>query len=739
MTSRLKAAWILLLACLILPCATMARNGGSASSEKSRLPVTVSRISIRGNKAITTDEIRGIMLTTTRSSFLGTGLFGGAPRPYIPEDFDKDVVLIRKLYTFKGYFSTTVDTTVVHSNDRKKVSLFIRVHENQPSRVDQLSYAGLERLPEELRSKYMSRSSIKLKEVFSVEKIIQERDRTLEFFRDYGYAQFHPDSIKIKVDTVGLNAGIHVRLSLPDQVHYGPVNVVVHNPLRKDDESKSRSFMRDSISVKIYGRQKLLDNIFIHSVAYRPGRLTQHSLEQRTMQNFGSTNLFSSISIDSDSLKADTLYTTIHLSPSPKHLIEPKLLVDNRYGPLFIGTSLAYENRNLLGGAEQFRISADYGTQTTTQNSLVGDMAAADYDHARLYDMNVKANLAMPVLKKQGALLNVTTEYSRSTLPVLLRSRKELVRASYSTPLSSTSRLNFDFFEIEVAQKDSLRGFRQLFTSQLAQNIGINPNDAAAVNHGIDSLLQKRVNQTFRLQYNFTNRNKPSISRRTVWNVAATAEESGSLFWFIDKYIDTSNYPDFTSSDPQIFGIAYSQYVKLDTQLSFARDLSPDRQFAGRLSLGWMSPYGKSNTTPEDRRFYAGGSNSMRGWLFNTLGPGNSKSKAVSNFGADIKLELGMEYRMKLFKLFGQPSGITLFTDIGNIWDRTGPYAFSLSSLRKDFAWDAGAGLRVGSPIGPFRFDFAWKVHDPAAPDPWQITNWDLKNLTFNFGIGEAF
>ncbi len=680
------------------------------------------------------------MNTSSSSSFLGTGLFAGASRPFLADDFDKDINLIKKLYAFKGYFSAAVDTTVTRNSNSKKISLSIRIHENQPSKVDAITYAGIDNLPPDLQMTYLFQSRIRVNDIFSVEKLIQERDRTIEFFRDHGYALFNPDSIRIKVDTVGLNAGVSYRISLPGKVSYGPVRVVVHDPIRKDRETVSRSYVRDGVSVTIYGRQKISNDIFDNSVAYKPGNPTQYSLEQRTMQNFGATSLFSSISIDTDSIRNGTQFTTIHLNPNPKHLIEPKLLVDNRYGPLFLGSSLAYENRNLFGGAEQLRLSANYGSQTTSKNNVVGSMTPDQYDQARPYEMSLKANLGMPVLKHQGAMVTTTAEYSQSTLPVLLTSKKELFRASYNTPLTPSSRLNFDFFEIEIARKDSLRGFHQLFKSQLASNIGIDPTNDIAVNKGIDSLLQKTIYQTFRLQYTYSNRNTAASTHKTIWNIATTAEESGSLFWLIDKYIDRRSYSGFTDNDPQIFGTMYSQYVKFDTQFALAKDVAPDRQFATRLSLGWMSPYGRSNTTPEDRRFYAGGSNSMRGWLFNTLGPGSSKSTAASNFGADIKLELGMEYRMKLFKFLGQPSGIALFTDIGNIWDRTGPYALSFNSLTRDFAWDAGAGMRLGSPIGPFRFDFAWRVHDPAETDnPWQISKWQLKDLTFNFGIGEAF
>jgi len=216
-------------------------------------------------------------------------------------------------------------------------------------------------------------------------------------------------------------------------------------------------------------------------------------------------------------------------------------------------------------------------------------------------------------------------------------------------------------------------------------------------------------------------------------------EESGSLAWLIDTWIDTKKYSGFSESDPQIFGTTYSQYVKLETGLSFTKNIAQQSQIAANGRIGWMRPYGKAESTPEERRFYAGGANSMRGWLFNTLGPGNSTSRAASNFGADVKLELNLEYRVKFFKLFNQSSGVTFFSDVGNIWDRDGPYAFTPQSLVRDFALDSGVGLRIGSPIGPFRLDFAYKLHDPAEEKPWRISKLNLGKYTFNFGIGEAF
>lgn len=729
--------WLLLM--LSMPGVLWAEeNSPLMNGNASSLP-QVKSIKITGNKALTTEEIRGVMSTTTRDSFLGTGLFAGAVRTFIAEDFEKDIDLIRKLYTFKGYFFANVDPAVTRG-DNGDVHIAIRIRENQPTLIDSLSYTGLDSIPENLRTRYLRRSQLKLQQIFSVENLINERDRTLDFFREYGYTFFHPDSIRITVDTLGHHAGVRFSIGLPGRHTYGPVKVIVHDPLAKDNPATAKTFERDNVSVTIYGGQKFSPKVFSSAIAWKKGALTRQSLEQRTLENFGATSLFSSISMQKDSVITDAIPVTIDLDPSPKHQLEPKLLVDNRYGSLFVGGALTYENRNLFGAGQQLRLSTNYGTQTSSNTSVLSSLSADQYDKIIPYEFHIKADLTIPRLGKQGSFYSGTVEYAKSKQPVLLNSQREIIRGTYSTRPTRNSKLSFDFFELEVARKDSLRGFQQLFKTDLAENIGIDPDDPVAVKRGLDSLLQTRLNQTFRLRYNYSNRDSATRRKKsTFWNFSAMAEESGSLLWLIDNFVDTKANEEFASSDAQIFGTPYNQYVKLDTQLAVTKELSPDRQVAAKVALGWMSPYGKAQSTPEDHRFYAGGSNSMRGWIFGTLGPGSNANEAISNFGGDIKAELSLEYRMQLFKVFGQKSGVTLFTDAGNIWDRTGPYAFSLQSLTRDFAWDWGAGLRIDSPIGPFRFDFAWKLHDPADPERWQFSKMKLTDFTFNFGIGEAF
>ncbi len=710
----------LILATLSAAIHTAACYGGENDTEEPE----VKKISLAGNKAIGRDELLEVMSTSKGHSFLR-------------ETFDRDVALIRKLYSYKGYFDALIDTSVTSRERDGKILIDITIAEREPARIDAVRYDGLDTLADTLRQSYLSGSKIERDSRFTVDALLEERDRTVDFFREYGYAFMDEDSIRIRVDTVGANAGISFTVSLPRQLRYGPLRAVVHDPLNTDDPGTLETARKDDIDIAVYGGQKLSKSLVTNLTAYRPGDRTKQSLQQKTLQNFGATNAFSSVFIRKDSVSDGLLYTSLHLEPKPKHLIEPKLFADNRYGDLFVGSSLKYENKNLFGSAENLTVKVDYGTELGDSNDLLDNLEEDQYEPYRSYDLGLSANLVVPELERPGNVYSATLEYTSSRLPILLDNRKGLARASYNAQLTPKSRLIFDFFELEWVKKDSLDGFRQLFITDLARRIDVDPFDPSDVDNSLDSLLQTNLNQTFRLQYYYSNRNVPE--RKTTYNWNASFEAVGALAYLIDEYVDVRSYDGFTDADPQVLGTPYSQFFKLSGQFSFARNLDEQQQIAGRVFLGAMTPFGKADNTPDERRFYAGGPNSMRGWLFNTLGPGSNDSEAASGMGADIKIEGNLEYRLKFFKLFGQPSGIALFTDAGNIWDRNGPYGLTLKSFYRDIAWDAGVGLRLGSPIGPFRFDFAWKLYDPSEDDPWRFSTWQPGDFTFNFGIGEAF
>ncbi|WP_213397907.1 BamA/TamA family outer membrane protein, partial [Bacillus subtilis] len=115
----------------------------------------------------------------------------------------------------------------------------------------------------------------------------------------------------------------------------------------------------------------------------------------------------------------------------------------------------------------------------------------------------------------------------------------------------------------------------------------------------------------------------------------------------------------------ELFGINYQQFVKTDLDISKGLVLDNRNKIAFHLGMGLGMPYANSKRLPFERRYFAGGANSLRGWSVRDLGPG-SMSKDSSSFVTqvgDIRLDANLEYRTKLFWKFE----LAAYLDAGNI------------------------------------------------------------------------
>ena len=117
---------------------------------------------------------------------------------------------------------------------------------------------------------------------------------------------------------------------------------------------------------------------------------------------------------------------------------------------------------------------------------------------------------------------------------------------------------------------------------------------------------------------------------------------------------------------------------------------------------------------PTDERFFAGGSNSVRGWSRSDLGPKDDDGRPI---GGKSLLEMSAEIRYSV----GQKLIVAAFCDTGNVW--TDSFSYKLKELR----YSMGTGIRYKTPIGPIGIDFARPVFD--SETKWQ----------FHFSIGHSF
>jgi translocation and assembly module TamA len=113
------------------------------------------------------------------------------------------------------------------------------------------------------------------------------------------------------------------------------------------------------------------------------------------------------------------------------------------------------------------------------------------------------------------------------------------------------------------------------------------------------------------------------------------------------------------------------------------------------------------DTLPRDKRLYAGGGGSIRGYGYQKAGPLDA---AGNPLGGKSSIEFGTELRIKVTDTIG----IVPFVEGGNVYDSTLPH---LSGL----LFGAGIGVRYYTAFGPIRFDVAVPLDRRSADDPFQI------------------
>jgi outer membrane protein assembly factor BamA len=169
--------------------------------------------------------------------------------------------------------------------------------------------------------------------------------------------------------------------------------------------------------------------------------------------------------------------------------------------------------------------------------------------------------------------------------------------------------------------------------------------------------------------------------------------------------------------------------------------------FAGgaRLGLGagfprevpWFSPDGDPvlgpdgtqltrtvRDLPASERYFAGGDTTVRGFQLDHVGEPDTIDRDGTPKGGRAEVVLNGEVRVALWK----DLGVVGFLDAGNVYSSVSN--FSLGSLRSG----AGFGLRYNSPVGPFRFDFGFKLGTLRTYGPNREDRFAL-----HISIGQAF
>lgn len=155
----------------------------------------------------------------------------------------------------------------------------------------------------------------------------------------------------------------------------------------------------------------------------------------------------------------------------------------------------------------------------------------------------------------------------------------------------------------------------------------------------------------------------------------------------------------------------------LGGESEFFRILSETRAYrslggtvwATQFRWGYTSRWGSAREISPTERFRLGGSTTVRGYPERSLGTRD----AYGNYRGDILFLASSELRIPMYRAMG----LGIFVDAGNLWNSWEEVATHLPRV------SAGVGLRVGTPLGPARFDVGYPLNRlrdlPRKPRYW--------------------
>lgn len=148
-----------------------------------------------------------------------------------------------------------------------------------------------------------------------------------------------------------------------------------------------------------------------------------------------------------------------------------------------------------------------------------------------------------------------------------------------------------------------------------------------------------------------------------------------------------------------------NDFYKTQSEIILFHKLLPKIVFGSRLMLGLVIPYGRTDRVPYFDEFSLGGYNGLRGYLEKAIGPDTVAGKHYGEAVSNINIELRTHFE-KLIDL-------VLFSDIGKVVQRN-----EIADLSpKTYQYSAGAGIRINTPLGPIRFDYAKRLKEAPSGD----------------------
>ena len=733
------------------------------------------------NERIKSDDVTRYLRQKPNKRFLGTDFYawiylmanpdkdnwwnnlkrkmGEQPVLFNEKDTERSVTNLKLYLESRGYYASDVTYKVDTTSRHKRAKVYYYLNQGEPYRIDTISYDFKDRFLEPVVLPDTVNTLLHKGEIFDISVLDAERNRIATYLKDRGYFDFSVNNIEYLADTLSGDKKVGVKVIIKqtltgynargvamyaDNKVYTLRNINIipryNAAVAKNQADYFKGF--DSLEYKglnvlFSGKQpKVKPQVLRGAISLYPNDTYNYSQVNSTYSNLMSMGYFKSARIDFKEVvnspekgipskpRTGLLDCNIQCTPALQQSIKAELEAATTSSFYGLTALIGYQNRNIFRGAEMLEVTGTAGYEY---------MKAPNSKKRHAMEFGIATSLSFPRF--------LLANYALSDKILVPKTKFEISynyqdRPYYQRSLSSISWM--------YSWKNRTN------SSFVLRPIAINWVNVSYIDQDYFNSLQNQY-----LKYSFQSQLIVAISGSYVFNkqypsgpnnqttVRANCELSGNL---LNGLVHLLSKPNPERNYYELFGIRYSQYARADVSASHKIMFGKVTALAGRLYAGVAYAYGNSDAVPFDRLFYAGGSNSMRGWAPRTLGPGSSPAPTNVVYPTqlgDMKLEANLEFRFPIWDMF---HGATFF-DLGNIWyigrkEVSYPESsvFRLNNFYKQLAFNTGIGIRLDIDFAILRLDWGIQLFNPNNPEGerW-IHNFKWRNTSLNFGVGYPF
>ena len=594
----------------------------------------------------------------------------------------------RQVLRANGYMHGDVSYAEVAQKNPKKAKIAYTVRMDSLFCIDSMSYVGFTPAMQRLIDSTRQESLLQPAAAFSVANLDAERSRLGQLFRNNGFYYYQPAYASYLADTFAVANHVGLRLQMADSLppealrpwYIGKTSVRMRRSrMEQVDTTTVRRYLNISFSGK---HAPIRPRVVLRNMKLRPRQLFSYADYQESMQKVNATGVFSTVDFQftpaaattgqqpSQHAAADTLDLLLDcIFDKPYDFYIETNFVNRTIGRLGPELKVGLTRRNAFRGGEKLDLNLHgaYEWETSGKGSRMNSYqygADASIEFPRSVVPRFKRRNSSPRKEEGGRrkenaprrrnFFATPTTVAKVSSDVVRRPnyyKMHIVSGEWTYRWQSSAQSRHELSPLTVKYQ-FMNSHTELFDSLLGQN----------------PYLETTMRNYFipKMRYTYAYASPSSLRNPLRWET--TVEESGNLTALYDVFVQGNGW---RQRDKTLFKNPYSQFVKIETDLTKTWTLGLQTKLVGHVNAGVMWSYGNSTSGPFSEMFYAGGANSIRAFPVRSIGPGafpglggsNQFSYVLQN--GDTKLVANLELR---HRLFGNLHG-ALFLDAGNVWN----------------------------------------------------------------------